>query len=515
MVDFHTDENLYSVRGNMSPTDDVLQVVTNKTLKSIAGTFSITLAGHHWYNLLRPQDVVTIQMGRRPGTLGTVMVGLIDGVYKTRTVNASGATVRGTRIEGRDFGKVFLKAFIKWFPQFGVGEGPMPDGIGDPLLKLQEFYTQHSFQIGSPASLIKNAVSSLLFNIMNFEMKYYQGENLVNTSLNNVLRYRLGKTSNIIPFMTTMDEFEGSLWNYMQATQNAPFYELYLDTCTDEEALAIVPETKVEAQTTDIQEFTATFGEDRAKVILFLRKTPFDKEDWQNLKTHVLTADDDIVGEDIGRSDHENYNLFLATHSMDVLGENALAALVRPEFNEDNIKRYGLSPLEIKIEGVFNDDNITDRVLKEGENLTKTLKRWFQDNDKFESGTLTIRGREEIKIGQRVLHTGFPTMFYVEGVQHEFVNLKAFKTTLTVTRGTSPNAIESSSTETINVVYTVQNEDTPWSLAVRFYNDGDKYQMILDANPHIVPQVFGIDKSSVQLKSGQVIIIPDAINREG
>jgi hypothetical protein len=521
-IDFHTEKELYSAKfSKNSPDRTLLNVSTSKTMESPAGSFQITFKGDSWYSLLNSNDLVVIKMGRRPGKLDTVMVGLIDEVRRSRDVGSGGAKSVMTRIVGRDFGKVLIQAIIKWFPQFRKEQFPLEQlgGAGSAIMQMITYYSQTQYQIGEPANLLDNAIRNILMTLMNFEVKFYpKNADFTTATLQELLRFRLGGAYNIIPFMTTMSQYEGSLWNYMDSVKTSPFHELFLDTRTDYGT--VVPPEKVKLDSWNVGKFSAMFGEDDAKVVLFYRPTPFDKEDWDALYTHTIT-DVDVLDDDIGKSDRENYNMFLVKPALNVLNQAwDYAGIVLPRFNADNIKRYGISILETSVPGDFGKDTEGKNAdaVKMGEKLSDTLKRWFEHNIDYENGTMVVRGKGDYKIGQRVYSKDLKRVFYIEGVAQSFNMLENWQTTLTVTRGQPieglapiPGGIingteeqktpEQALPQAANTQYTVVDGDTLWGIAMRFYGDGSQLNQILKANP----QITVADRINV----GDVLIIPN------
>jgi hypothetical protein len=178
--------------------------------------------------------------------------------------------------------------------------------------------------------------------------------------------------------------------------------------------------------------------------------------------------------------------------------------------------------LQAEIQGVYEDSNIRDKVISAGVDLTEKLKRWFENNIEYESGTFGIKGNGKLKIGQRVVHDGTGMVYYIEGVQQDFVNFKTWKTTLTVTRGqpyedttidipaTPENDITAQNSDTSGsndsaataepTTYEVQAGDSLWSIAVAFYQDGAQFYKIQEANPQVT------DANTIY--PGQVLLIP-------
>lgn len=520
-VEFHTEEKLYKTVASHSPSDDLLSVNTTKNISSSspAGSFVIELVGRPdkngktWYDKIHSQDMVVIKMGRKAGNLDTVMVGLVDEVRRVTKVGSKGERTVRIKIKGRDWAKALLKAEIKWFPQFFEDDKVFPIGeLTDPaytLLQMKAFYAEMSgMGIGTPAFLIEQTLTRLLFKLMLFKVVFWESENDKKfATIKEILRFRLTATKNLVPFMVTMNKYEGSIWNFLTSIQNPPFFELFVDTRTDfmecildVELDSYDPPTRIPKK---YGEFPARFGDDEAAVVLFLRRTPFDKEDWNNLYTHHIESDE-IIDEDIGRGDHENYNMFHASPALTLIKNTvAHSAIVKPLYNADNIAKYGLSFLEKQVEGIYSQDENPENPLSvTAIELTKTLKEWYENNLNYENGTVVLKGKGDIKVGQRFHNVETNTVFYIESVTQNFVNFENWSTSLDVTRGqfytdiktvspivsTIPTTKQetTASVEEKYIYYTVVKGDTLWGIATRYYGKGQDWKKIYEANRDII-----------------------------
>lgn len=494
-VSFHTEDQLYQLRGSakgynalQDPTDLLLSVTTNKTLKSPAGTFNISLAGDSWFMpdgkpKMKSNDLVVIYMGYKAqnklvtwvdGTthtsdedLSTVMIGLIDTVTRVRSGGGNGLQPSvTTTVTGRDFGKLLIKSMLKFYPELNWG----------PDKEQQFFLTQTGWvtllqtfigdvaNIGSPAVILDIALRKVLKKLVDVKWNVYD-DNIYGSSggpkvveLGNLLRYRFAKTGFGMPFFMTIQEYEGSVWNLMERVNIKPFTELFVDTRDrwevdwgDGHDRQLVNETCEESSDSAKGQlkddagkwaYPATmFGQkDGAQAVVVFRNTPFTKELWGKLRSHEI-EEIDIITENLSYSDNENYNLFWAGTTLTPFASTfELKKMVPPRINEDNVKRYGLSPLEVQVEGLqlLKDKESVQTVdlVKMANDLNQKLVDWFSKNNEFLSGTTEIRGKGDIKIGQKLIRKelwGFE--FYIEGVTQNFQVYGEWHTTAQVTRG--------------------------------------------------------------------------------
>ncbi len=535
-VEIHTEKEVYKfdakAESNNDPSSDLLNITTNKTLSAPTGSWSIELIDNNqklWYKKINPQHLVVIKMGTEYGKLDTIMVGLVDEIRKKRSVGGKGERVFRTTIVGRDFAKILTKAALKFFPQYTNEDGdldfPLPELLTNKFLGTLSLWAEQ-ITAATPAVLIEKIIVDILYNLMGLEFKYWKDGNPVDITLKEILRFRLEKANLITDLFMFFNEFEGTVWNSMNGFQHEPFYELFLDTRTDAMTVVKNPQIEKESFGTKYGAFSAGFGDDRAKVVLFFRETPFDKDKWEDLETHEI-EDEDIISEDISRSDHDNFNMFHAVPSMVGLEQVAYAQAVPPQFHSGNILKFGIAIMEKTIMGL-SEENLDG--IEFGKQLTAKLKDWYWRNIWFRNGTQIIRGNGKIKIGHRVVSKESNDVFYVEGVNQIFNVFGNWRTTLSLTRGQeykekpSMVAVVGADTQLLDVseedlsiptpavvppepvYYTVVKGDTLWGIATRYYGDGRKYTKIVEANKDII-------KNPDIIYPGQRFLIPNPKNK--
>jgi hypothetical protein len=438
IVEFHTPTQHYRASrvaaGDMESLlrEDILQASISKPLSAPAGTFNISLTGRRgpdrltWRDRLSANDLVVIRTQRydpaNPTSLDgrdeTVMVGLIDNVNESMSVG-SGASVQ---VQGRDFGSILLDAAQKWFPTD-------PESI---LQNEQELIRQKGPQ-GSPAYLIEWALKDLLFKtLMKLEFTAYNGTSATRVGLDNLLRYALASTKELLPFTPGLFSFEGPVWNFMDGIVNRPFNELFVDVRrADDFDKTVTAAGPIEHASGP----TFAFGD--ANVGVFLRPTPFDKPAWEALRQtgHVLDQAD-VLSYSLGISKNEHYNVFSVNPMLKIPTDQDWKHLVPPLKSSEEIRRkFGTRVMEVPIRALETTSDTVTQAIQYAQVLQQRLQDWFGENEKLEAGTVQVKGNGKYRIGQRIDMPWRGRAYYIEGVAHSFPVLGEFTTTLTLTRG--------------------------------------------------------------------------------
>lgn len=541
-VSFHTEDKCYKVKGiskgaeaSQDPTDQLLSINTVKLMDSPAGTFSVTLQGAWWFEnngkkVLKSNDLVIIEMGYMAedkvvtwldGTthtsevdMDTVMVGLVDTVTRTRNGGGSGMSPNvQVTVTGRDFGKLLIKAMLKFYPQLGAGGDDNKFFLTETgWLALTRVFTNENAIKGSPAKIIDNILRFILKKILVMKWKVYDQSDTSYkvVDFTSIIRYKLAETNFFIPFYMTAQDYEGSVWNLMSKVNLQPFTEMFIDTrdkwdVANSDGIAMSVNETVEEDSSEAKgKLTdeagkwaypaVTFGEsDGGQVLLTYRNTPFDKASWNKLRTHEV-EEKDVTQESLSYSDNENYNLFWAGSTLTPFNDLNLKAVSPPLINKDNVTRYGLQPLEVTVEGLELDKSqeSSQKIALAGlsSTLNTKLKDWFEKNSEYLSGNLTMRGRGDIKIGRRLHYKEMDKYFYIEGVTQNFEVYGNWETQVTLTRGQDPLPPDPpppatptpSQAPVEEKYYTVKRGDTLWAIAKVKYGNPQKWTTIWEAN---------------------------------
>lgn len=399
VVSFYTEEGKIMARSKPEKQgneidSDIVSVNTMNDLNADAGTFQLVLTRKRpWHKTVASNDLVMISMNRNgeDDTKSTVMVGLVDDVRKTTTVQGN-SVQRTITIVGRNFAKALIN--------FEVGAVQEVEVTAASMGWLQGRVT---FAGENSANIVKGVMEELVFKYM--EYKFNNGKTLKDM-MEMDLKSREGER--------LMDEksfinYQGSMNSFLKEICDEPFNQLFWEVYD-------------------------------GKNTLVERPTPFNKEDWNKLKVHKIT-DEDVETDDIGRSDLESYTLF-AVGMQQYFSKNDVSKStnVPPLWNEEYFKKYGLKRLQrftgYALFGSSEDMGDVSPIL---EKYQEDLYNWNILNPNFYNGYIVVRGDHKYKIGERLSfdskEDGTVFEFFIESVAQDFVNNSYWKTKLGVTRG--------------------------------------------------------------------------------
>lgn len=160
----------------------------------------------------------------------------------------------------------------------------------------------------------------------------------------------------------------------------------------------------------------------------------------------VTIVDQDVTGSQLGRSDQDVINFFDITSS-DAIGKIWAYVLndIMPIITPVSIERHGLrrQSLWTKFANYGRDQLCaTGSSAVDSAAVRRNLVRWallsdhwYQHNAEYLSGTITMRGRADIRVGYRLDWLGRNESYYVEHVQQQWEFMKPLTTTVQVSRG--------------------------------------------------------------------------------
>ena len=447
-------------------TGDVIEVATNKVFEQPAGGFTLVTSyrprsdmGNLPLSLaLKPNDLVTIEL-KADGTTPwvPVMVGLVDRPGRRLQMAGDRAVQEGV-VTGRDLGKLFLTHEVLWW--WYAQKDPF---IGDAFFNLSLIGAPTSAIFGPPDKFISFILEYLFFRKSTAptdqrgQANFYDVSGVPNFAAYDTADYWRNwisfvklpavdgyKHSKYSPGFVAMQlgTTNANIWNLFTMYADQPWNQLWTDT-----------------------------GDD-GLFHLYYRPTPYPHEPWPgeftgredwNLVPRYKPDPTQIIGENLGVSDHDRVNLFFAKPIISLAelydyGTYAADPSTCPIL--DDAAFHGVKPL-VKSSMYMGPDvpaiNIGDSTCMRDASqadlpATATnglpfmitqkshlLRDWFQDNPTYESGTITLQGDPSVRIGQCFYDPRLKMEYFIVGVDHHFIFTPdaRFTTTVTVARGMS------------------------------------------------------------------------------
>lgn len=387
-VSIYTEKGLLSARQTLLVSDtnmdlDILSIITKRDMNQDCPTFTIQLSWQReWYEKIGSNDMIIIKMCRPPEANATVMFGLVDDVRKSTNYDSE-KPVRTISVTGRGWGKAMVR--------FEVGTVTELNAVGNALGFMSE--SMDTFAGCPPATVAQGIINFFIGKGCNYSFAngksytdYYSGS------------FKTGNGNEKLADATSFLSYQGSLWNLIKEVANAPFNEMFWEVIS-------------------------------GKPTLVFRPTPFNEKDWCNLN-RITIKDLDVISEDLGVSDIETYTIF-KVNTEEFVGDTTNIYL--PVWHKPYYTKYGLSRLEVSTKYLeMNDSN-------DAYSKMLDLANWNIMNNAMENGTITVKGSNLYKIGERVILESTGIEYYVEGVQHSYTFFQGWTTTLSVTRGMTPD----------------------------------------------------------------------------
>lgn len=423
-------------------------VKITKSVRDPAGAFSITLSDRPHshllesiYALVEPMDMIEIRMAHDPSkyshvkgslqsTLPVAMRGLVSNVVRNETMSV-GKPVRIVTIAGQDFGIILsliqifylngsvvgenILSFLAWFHKY-FGESmaknmPANDFILAALEKVVAPYMAGIAKLADGAAIGADVIDRLLPDIaIQGTVSPYAVASFNNTTLHAML-------------CTILDV--------------GAFNELYVEDRRDAAYLVVRPTP-----------FIAAGGGDQDFV---------QKGAWAD---YIDVPAEDIAAMNVSRGHQAVANYYWVGNSRWAMMQNQMYKELAQSGSPDTFvlfdyyncasRLYGVRKMET--ESVLghpdysNSDSAKAALVAKD---TALLGNWLdkrradlaamnKDNVLFESGTIRLKGNEQIRAGSylRVTKGKLVSRYYVQRVDHDFIPFQGFFTTVSVERGT-------------------------------------------------------------------------------
>ena len=280
---------------------DIISIETKRDVgKDDCPTFSITLIYRDdWYKKIGANDFLEITMGRGKKS-GPVLFGMVDTISRGVSF-VELKPERSITISGRGFNKAIM--------QFGIGAVQEVD-FSFQFVGFFEGQGQ-GFSQTTPAQLIKTAYE--YYADKGIDIKFANGKSWKEY----VKRiYLENSEEEDLTLGNTMGyySYQGGLWEYLKELRNAPFYEMFYEIID-------------------------------GKLTFIVRPTPFNPDDWKNLR--MFKVDErDVIDDQVGRTDLETYTVYAVKGESIVSGLDNVFGL--PIWYEPFYGKYGLRRLEVQ-----------------------------------------------------------------------------------------------------------------------------------------------------------------------
>jgi hypothetical protein len=419
--------------------------------------------------MLRPNGVVSIGF-EEPGGL---CIGLIDRYSVSRS---TGGTTAGTQISitGSDFGKVLARDHIV------RASLTVPDELA--------FKTKILAAVGAENALI-NALPGTWGPLSADGVPTFLGQSVkdvidwilkVGPSMTIPLLAATGGTGRLGDAIQTdgsvtswntdrihseaPNTFQGSIWDFIRSILDEDFYEVFVDSVPQTNFFKPpeIPEIRLTVRPKPFDEFA-------------IRPMPVFESPgitWESLKTridnkqhHEIPAHELCGPVELENSDADVFSYYLVTADHELIGnpDGLKEGLFYPAVDLFALQRAGLRAYEGRLSLVSPDVSGKQRAevdydLEVGAQVVEFRNRlfnWYRLSEYFETGSITVAGRDRYRIGDPVFlpwrtpNRGFSpgTRYYCVSTTHSWSVGRPYTTTLRLTRGHNSSSIANALSE--------------------------------------------------------------------
>lgn len=424
------DWSIGRIKETLDITNDALNYRFQKTIKTPKGSCQLAIlpqsADTHILDIVNPMDVIRIS---EFGNLK--FVGYIQRISYTGSIDKEGKPHREATLTAVQFGGLLVDASTG----FGLGTA-LGKEDGDLIT-----YSTQLFKSIADAVLdgvtYSEMITVLIENFRDY-LTNLGGKNFL-TYLEQYLDVETGlKSTRSALLPRTFDFYTGTeqtltFWQVAEQLVEKPFNEFWIDNgprkvCIDGKLIEL-----------------------SAKSCLVFRETPFDgtvggtsEQVFRDIKD-IYIDKDHLLRFDLARSMDEVYTVYNVKEAAYQLNDIARIFTGQWKIDYGRIGKYLFKPLITELFYVRTEDEDGKSLIPEGEMLTvgqnaaDTLKAWFENNDEYLSGSLSMMvpsdGALDPKIGDKISVYGIEGFFYVEGIAHTWTYQGPLKSDLTVTRG--------------------------------------------------------------------------------
>lgn len=441
-VDFVTENSTYHIvthaddkkmPSNYYTTESIISLTTKNAMEDDAGAFSFVVVGtEEWDTKLNANDLVILRVEPREikpkwsdwkmdlnGNVigssakvaqnGTLIVGLVSEVRREANYNEN---IVMYRITGQSLAKALMMFELRPIRQVTL--------LADTSVGWMGMGSDGGLNVFNHKTVVENVNTALDRFLKYIQFNFEDGNNFI---ANRLVRDFDSWDDEALADPSPYVNFEGSLNQLLISLVNKPFNELFFDVHTDEQG-------------------KSEYGNEKVKIVV--RRTPFDKSDWNKLTRHEITSDD-VISEELSQNDLDAYSIFNCLPGQSLGGISHMFHL--PRYSPALLNKYGYKLLEVEnkyispFSGPSTGESGTAANTSTGTAVkyTKKLFDWYSLNPSFFSGDIEIVGNPDIRLGNRLLYRDVYNRniweFYIESVTHSFSYEEGYKTSIGVTRG--------------------------------------------------------------------------------
>lgn len=398
---------------------------TRSPAESGSNAFTLTLVPRRNYlQLIQPGDWVKLYLGN--GSVSVkYMIGVVDFVSQSSRAGGNGQEETTVTVAGRDWSKVIANTETVFDAQIGgklegiylMGEAAkwMNQANKVPLSPTEFISNLLPLYLGGSGPAGANLVRQFLPPVS------LDGKNPV---VGTFLDFSGVKATEGVAVITPGNQ-GGSLLRLLTSLSNQLMNEFWFDTNPGSDFIVSTKDAAGKSK--------MVFGHPFRVV---LRPYPFSREDFLKLPAHVVESTE-CMNFSVGTSTSDVRNWYRIHTNLGNGGGADLATVARLGLiMPRSIERFGLRRFEEYSQFIFHD----------GQPAVDLIRKWNQKqvewnwmNDQLLSGTIAMRLRPDIRVGNRLVYSdkyhGGGYSFYVDGVDHFYNYPGASVTVVKVSRG--------------------------------------------------------------------------------
>lgn len=414
-------EYIHGIGIRRKPINDVISMTTTNSINESAGTFTIELVWRlgetgelYYYERIRPMDIVEISLNG----IHTTMMGIINTVKRHQEIIGN-KPKRSVLIEGKSLGAIWDFDLVKYF-EYTTG---IPEEFLERNLNLQLGNIKLKF-FGENA--IK-AITTLYKELPALDIVYFGDKRIKDfIDVGSELFCKAGEKQ----YNLNLDPYSGTLFDYFRRYVGQPFNEIWTDSKKGKLYLRMRPAP-------------FSIGDDSISTVDQNDK-PVSPSKWENIMLWQSDNDfpesysvpkADIISEDIGRTHTQSYSIFGVLPVDKIYGNVPEYEALPPLIVPDLYKQFGSRDRIIRIPfiPIQQEGGLEDSAFSIFKGYRNKLYLMDKDNHRLESGTLIIKGRPEICVGDVI--NCEDKEYYPTTVQHAWWFGSPLQSVLTVERG--------------------------------------------------------------------------------